>query len=590
MQQELDQVWKGWKIDHLMGEGAFGKVYKIVKEEFGHTYQAAMKVMSIPQNLAEIEEVRNDGMDDHEAAEYFYGVVGDIVEEFTLMSKLKGHSNIVSYEDHAVVPHEDKIGWNIYIRMELLTPLYAYAKEHEMTNHDIIRLGMDICAALETCQKYHIIHRDIKPENMFISDFGRYKLGDFGIARQIEKTTAGLSKKGTYTYMAPEVYLGKDYDATVDIYSLGIVLYRFLNGNRAPFLPLYPRKIRPSDKRMANVKRMNGMPFPKPCNASERLSEIILKACAYDPKDRYQDPADMRRELEECLAEECRYLYTKEEGPAIEALSYAVSSKGESKQEETKQEELDYELTDPLFGNLKTDIPSQPEVEEQPEPEETKMVEETSVAKSEPEEQPEPEEATEILTQTEEMEETESEQEEYREDEKDSGKKKKILILVLIILALVAGCVMFFQSRKRETPNLKNLSVEEARQVLAGKEYGLVLKEMREEYSDQVKRGYIISQNPIPGSTVTKGDAIQVVVSAGELKEIPSIEKKSLEKAKELLEKEGFVLKISDRQYSDTVKKGWIISQKPDASNKAGEGSTIEVVVSKGIEEKKRMK
>ena len=69
MQQELDQVWKGWKIDHLMGEGAFGKVYKIVKEEFGHTYQAAMKVMSIPQNLAEIEEVRNDGMDDHEAAE-----------------------------------------------------------------------------------------------------------------------------------------------------------------------------------------------------------------------------------------------------------------------------------------------------------------------------------------------------------------------------------------------------------------------------------------------------------------------------------------------------------------------------------------
>ena len=120
------------------------------------------------------------------------------------------------------------IGWDILIQMELLTPLNQYIRDHVVTRQDVIRLGIDLCKALELCQKYNIIHRDVKPENIFISETGDFKLGDFGIARTVEKTTSGLSKKGTYTYMAPEVYKGEAYGTTVDIYSLGIVLYRLL--------------------------------------------------------------------------------------------------------------------------------------------------------------------------------------------------------------------------------------------------------------------------------------------------------------------------------------------------------------------------
>lgn len=76
----------------------------------------------------------------------------------------------------------------------------------------MIRLGIDICKALELCQKYNVIHRDIKPENIFVSGSGDFKLGDFGIARTIERASSGLSKKGTYNYMAPEVYRGKSMD------------------------------------------------------------------------------------------------------------------------------------------------------------------------------------------------------------------------------------------------------------------------------------------------------------------------------------------------------------------------------------------
>lgn len=296
--QIMEKNFKEWEIEACIGEGAFGKVYKIVREEFGHTYDAALKVIEVPQNQAEYETIRNEMVNTQEAEEYFAGMVQDIVEEFTLMSKLKGNSNIVSYEDHSVIKKEDGYGWKIYIRMELLTGLFKHIKQVDVSNLDIVQLGIDICKALEVCQQYHIIHRDIKPENIFVSDVGTYKLGDFGIARELERTSVGLSKKGTRSYMAPEVYKGMEYNATVDIYSLGIVLYRFMNNNRLPFMPPAPEPIRYTDKEKADLLRMSGQPLPAPEKASDAFARVIVKACAYLPQERYQSASEMREELE----------------------------------------------------------------------------------------------------------------------------------------------------------------------------------------------------------------------------------------------------------------------------------------------------
>ena len=104
------------------------------------------------------------------------------------MSKVKGSSHVVGYEDHTVIPHTQGVGWDILIRMERLTPLLTWAFEHPMSRRDIIQLGIHMCSALELCQKHQILHRDIKPENIFVSDSGDYKLGDFGVARTMEKT------------------------------------------------------------------------------------------------------------------------------------------------------------------------------------------------------------------------------------------------------------------------------------------------------------------------------------------------------------------------------------------------------------------
>lgn len=292
-----DTVFNNWILTELLGEGSFGCVYKAERRDFGITYHSAVKIITIPHDANAIKDARIEGMDDQSISRYFSCFVEELVQEISLMSHLKGTSNVVNYEDHSVLPHENGLGWDLLIRMELLTPLPSYLSTHQLTQESVIKLGIDLCCALELCQRFNIIHRDIKPENIFISQFGDYKLGDFGIARTIERTTYNLSKKGTYSYMAPEVYHEEAYGPSADIYSLGMVLYRLLNDNRAPFLPCYPAPITPGDREYALSKRISGSPLPLPRHADRYLANVIMKACAYNAEDRYSNPTEMKHEL-----------------------------------------------------------------------------------------------------------------------------------------------------------------------------------------------------------------------------------------------------------------------------------------------------
>jgi hypothetical protein len=223
--------------------------------------------------------------------------------------------------------------------MELLTSLVSYIQHNELTKQLIIKLGIDLCKALEVCQKYNIIHRDIKPENIFVSELGDFKLGDFGIARQVEKTMSGLSRKGTFSYIAPEVYKGEAYGSTVDIYSLGMVMYRLLNNNRLPFMPPYPERITYAAKEMSLVRRMNGEVIPMPSNDNGRLAEIVLKACAYEPRDRYDSPSVMRKALEDILYNdaESKVIYPNGDVVDMNSVHYVSGSvKPEPKSEEAE--------------------------------------------------------------------------------------------------------------------------------------------------------------------------------------------------------------------------------------------------------------
>ncbi|MDR0220967.1 MAG: protein kinase [Lachnospiraceae bacterium] len=296
--ERLDQVWPEWRSEALLGEGSFGKVYRAVREEHGVTAYSAIKVLSIPQNDAELSSLRSEGYSDGAMKTYFQGIVDDFANEIKLMQSMKGNSNIVSVEDFKVLEKTDKVGWDVYIRMELLTSFNDHISDRKLTEAEVIKIGEDILSALELCAHRKVIHRDIKPENIFVSPFGFFKLGDFGIARELEKTSGSMSQKGTYSYIAPEVAHGRHYDATVDIYSLGLILYRLLNNNRLPFLDPEAELVQYQDRKDAVDKRLGGAPLPAPAEASHSMAQVILRACAYNPADRYQTPTEFREALE----------------------------------------------------------------------------------------------------------------------------------------------------------------------------------------------------------------------------------------------------------------------------------------------------
>ena len=296
---QLPELYPGWKTVQKLGSGSFGTVYEIERELFGRVEKSALKHITIPQNDGEVEELYSNGYDDATITKHFETHLAKIVQEYSLMAEMKGYTNVVYCDDIRYTPREEGIGWEILIKMELLTPLLK-TLDGEFSEAQVIRLGKDLCRALILCQDRNIVHRDIKPQNIFVSKTGDYKLGDFGIAKTVEQTTGG-TKIGTYSYMAPEVFHNKPYGAAADLYSLGLVMYWLMNGRRLPFLPLPPQVPTYEENENARNRRFMGESLPAPRNGSEELQWIVLKACAFDPNARFAGAGEMLEALDGLL-------------------------------------------------------------------------------------------------------------------------------------------------------------------------------------------------------------------------------------------------------------------------------------------------
>ena len=290
--------WPDWKIVKYLGGGAYGKVYEIERTISGtqEKEKAALKIISRPKDEDEIEEYEVSGYDKESIIESYKSEIQNYVQEYKLMRTLQGQTNIVSCDDFTVVWNQNGIGGKVFIRMELLTPLNQVLKERALSVEEIIKLGKDIASALILCEKKNIIHRDIKPANIMVSQFGNYKLGDFGVSKIMDHATYA-TKMGTPEYQAPEVvHMGK-YGQTADIYSLGITLYWLLNNRRMPFIEAN-EQLTVERKDEAMEKRYRGEKLPTPKNGSAKLKKIVLKACEYNPEDRYASAQEMYDDLD----------------------------------------------------------------------------------------------------------------------------------------------------------------------------------------------------------------------------------------------------------------------------------------------------
>ena len=266
-----DIVLFQWQINQCIGKGGISSVYEVHHTDLGPQCRSAIKVMN--SNLQYSPIVGAPGSR-HLSLDY------RMETELDCMVDLQGTGYIVDYKDHEKIINNDG-SWSLILRMELLESLPNILRKKSMLRRDVIRLGIDICRALEYCFKDDIIHCDVKPSNIYVTKWGGYKLGDFSAS--IRSNTQWRDRMGTPKYMTPEAYHSKALTPSSDIYSLGIVLYEQFAGT-------------PSTKD-ALSHRLSGEPLPPIPGLDKKLQSIILKACAFRPEDRFSTPTEMLEEL-----------------------------------------------------------------------------------------------------------------------------------------------------------------------------------------------------------------------------------------------------------------------------------------------------
>ena len=325
---KFEPLWKEWTVDSLIGKGGFGSVYKISRTESGKKIYAALKHVHIEQSDFYSSEIKRS-----------------IEEEISLLCRFKDNPNIVSIDDYSIIEDTSTQSADVFIRMELLTPLYTYIASHGFSERDVLKLGIDITSALVSLHNESVLHRDINPSNIFVNNANQFKLGDFGTSLDFSETQTRLVV-GTLLYIAPE-FLQGIYTASADLYSLGLVLYQFLNNNQLPFVS--ENAISYSE---AHEYRMKGNPLPPPSNASKEFARIILKATSYDPQKRFQNAKEFLNALigvKTTSQEPLRFFTSTKTGPArldvtrdLDAPASKPKQNAESQQDFVKSNARDF--------------------------------------------------------------------------------------------------------------------------------------------------------------------------------------------------------------------------------------------------------
>ena len=298
--ETFSPLWGEWYLKEMIGQGTFGAVYKAEKTEYGNTYVSAIKHLSIPPKNVNKASLAAEGIatDERSLHQYCDTMRDQIIREINFCYSLRGNTNIVAYEDHCILPKKSEIGYDIFIRMELMTRLPELVRSRfpslSLSAGEVRKLGMDICRALTYCENNKIRGLEINPENLFIDRFGNYKIGVFSIAHYQESDRPAHNRAGigAVSYLPPEVSSGDIGSSTSDTYSLGLVLYELLNEGRSPFLPLPPLGCSSSQVDAANMRRFHGEPLPPPAQADPGMWKIIKKACEHLPENRYQSAGE----------------------------------------------------------------------------------------------------------------------------------------------------------------------------------------------------------------------------------------------------------------------------------------------------------
>ena len=242
-----------------------------------------VKIVSIPASQDQLDALLLTGAFKNElvALDYFQDLTQDTIKEASVLSQLSKLAGFLPFQASQVVKMDDGVGYDIYFLSPYRRSLARQMIQEPLTHLSAINLGLDMCAALAECRRIGYLYVDLKPENIFLTDTRGYCIGDLGVIGLSSLKYASLPERYRSRYTPPEVNDAyASLDQTMDLYALGLVMYQLYNNCQLP------PDDHPADQ-----------PLPPPMYADYELAEIILKACAPDPQDRWADPGQMGQAL-----------------------------------------------------------------------------------------------------------------------------------------------------------------------------------------------------------------------------------------------------------------------------------------------------
>lgn len=240
-----------------------------------------VKIISVPASQVQLDALLLTGAypDKESAAEYFKELSDGVVAESKTLEKLSQLEGFVPFDACQVVEMDDGTGYDVYLLSSYKKTLEHVYRKSAMTHLAALNLGLDICAALAVCRRSGYLYVDLKPDNIFVFGDKEFRIGDLGFLSLDSLKYASLPDKYHSAYTAPEITDAfSALNDTLDIYAAGLILYQAYNNGALP------------------VASEDGS-LPAPAYGDYEISEIILKACATNPEDRWQDPIQMGQAL-----------------------------------------------------------------------------------------------------------------------------------------------------------------------------------------------------------------------------------------------------------------------------------------------------
>ena len=510
MSELIGEIIDGrYQLTRVVGSGGMATIYAAIDLRLDR--QVAVKIMH--SHLAQDEQF-----------------VSRFIREAKAAASLS-HPNIVAVLDQ---------GWNqggspcVFIVMELIegATLRDYLIEQDSLSPErALSIITPVASALAAAHKLGIVHRDIKPENILVSKEGRIKIADFGLARGalLGNTMTAESSVilGSVSYLSPEQVQRGVADARSDIYSLGIVLFEILTGQK-PYQGEDPVQVA--------IKHVNErVPAPstlKP-GLSVEIDQLVLSATDIDPDKRPRDAVVMLeklRELSEKLDPRKRQLSLELDLPPL-ALKEVGKRDGAKRLRRDKDREVE--------------IPKNQEAA-------VKKEKSSSIAKK-------------ALS-------------------KRVKRNRQIAALIAIALGIGIWYVIVGPGSKVIVPSLAGLTVKEATSELA--DLGLDLKVEREEFSEDIPEKRVIKSSPAGGGRISPDGTVEVTISKGKERYIvPTLQGLKIEIAEGLISDNNLVVGEIIEEFSSEFPKGFIMRSSPAAGERIKRDSQVTLYLSKGVEQ-----